>query len=248
MAAVAKSKIDIEGEERRDADADSGADSDLEVEEVLEDISSGATLYVKNLNFSTTEDALQKYFGGKKAVRAVTIAKKRVRGSADSQPQSQGYGFVEFKTKEFAVKALRTKQGKELDGHELKLKFARGQSDLSQPSKSKERKSEDIEVKPTTKLMVKNIAFEATKKELRDLFSPFGNIKSVRLPKKFSGGHRGFGFVEFLSKEEAKGAREALKHSHFYGRHLVIDYAAADLSVEELQAQTKKEYDALQRQ
>jgi hypothetical protein len=32
--------------------------------------------------------------------------------------------------------------------------------------------------------MVRNIAFEATEKELREIFKTFGELKSVRLPKK----------------------------------------------------------------
>ena len=37
-------------------------------------------------------------------------------------------------------------------------------------------------------------------------FRVFGELKSVRLPKKLSGTgtHRGFGFVDFLTKQDAK--------------------------------------------
>ena len=40
------------------------------------------------------------------------------------------------------------------------------------------------------------------------LFSPFGHLKSCRLPKKFDGSHRGFAFIEFVTKQEAKNALE----------------------------------------
>lgn len=43
--------------------------------------------------------------------------------------------------------------------------------------------------------------FQATAKELRELFSSFGQLKRVRLPKKFDGGHRGFAFVDFLTSQ-----------------------------------------------
>jgi multiple RNA-binding domain-containing protein 1 len=63
----------------------------------------------------------------------------------------------------------------------------------------------------TNKLMVKNLAFETTPEEIRELFAPFGHIRKVRLPKKAnSNNHRGFGFVEFVSKEEAKNAFKQL--------------------------------------
>lgn len=37
------------------------------------------------------------------------------------------------------------------------------------------------------------------------MFSTFGELKTVRLPKKAVGGsHRGFAFVDFLTKQDAK--------------------------------------------
>jgi multiple RNA-binding domain-containing protein 1 len=54
---------------------------------------------------------------------------------------------------------------------------------------------------------VKNLAFETTEAEIKELFKAYGAVKKVRLPKKVnSKSHRGFGFVEFVSSEEAKGA------------------------------------------
>ena len=50
-------------------------------------------------------------------------------------------------------------------------------------------------------------------------------IKSVRLPTKFDGTHRGFGFVDFLTKQEAQNAFESLGATHLYGRHLVLEWA-----------------------
>ena len=101
----------------------------------------------------------------------------------------------------------------------------------------------------TTKVVVHNMAFEATRKvrvarrkgcagspagpgmvyrsidpassplprppgtyfslqDIAGLFSPFGHLKSCRLPKKFDGNHRGFAFIEFVTKQEAKNAME----------------------------------------
>ena len=41
---------------------------------------------------------------------------------------------------------------------------------------------------------------------MRDGCSVFGELKSLRMPKKQSGTgtHRGFGFADFLTKEDAK--------------------------------------------
>lgn len=82
------------------------------------------------------------------------------------------------------------------------------------------------------KLVVKNLPFEATEKDVRVLFEAFSEVRSVRLPRKvqqFShhrdNHHRGFAFVEFLSESEAARALQSLKATHLYGRHLVLQYA-----------------------
>lgn len=42
----------------------------------------------------------------------------------------------------------------------------------------------DSEAAQSNKLMVKNLAFEATADEIKELFKPYGALKKVRLPKK----------------------------------------------------------------
>lgn len=44
--------------------------------------------------------------------------------------------------------------------------------------------------------------------DIAGLFAPFGHLKSCRLPKKFDGSHRGFAFVEYVTKQEARNAME----------------------------------------
>ena len=75
------------------------------------------------------------------------------------------------------------------------------------------------------KLIVRNLAFQATEKELKSLFSAFGAVKRVRIPKKMGGVHRGFAFVYFSTNQEATAAMTSLMNAHLYGRHLVLEYA-----------------------
>jgi multiple RNA-binding domain-containing protein 1 len=50
---------------------------------------------------------------------------------------------------------------------------------------------------------------------------------------------RGFAFVDFLTKQEAKSAAEAVSGTHLYGRRLVVEWAEADDGgLEELRAKT----------
>lgn len=68
----------------------------------------------------------------------------------------------------------------------------------------------------------------------------FGSVKTVRVPKKFDGQHRGFGFVDFLTPQEAKNAFESLGATHLYGRHLVIEWAKEEETIEEMRDKVAK--------
>lgn len=61
--------------------------------------------------------------------------------------------------------------------------------DTSTAAVAAAKAAEDRKAKGT-KLVVRNVAFEATRKDVAALFAPFGQIKSCRLPKKFDGSHR----------------------------------------------------------
>lgn len=68
---------------------------------------------------------------------------------------------------------------------------------------------------------------------LLSLHRAFGDLRTVRLPLKLVPGetsrHRGFGFVDFASKNDARKAFEALRHStHVYGRRLVLEWATLE--------------------
>ncbi|KAG6577163.1 hypothetical protein SDJN03_24737, partial [Cucurbita argyrosperma subsp. sororia] len=141
------------------------------------------SLFVKNLNFKTSDESLRKHFSEHMKGGRILSAKK------DNQGQ----------------------------------------------------RKVDKEKSSSTKLLVRNVAFEATGKDLRQLFSPYGQIKSLRLPMKF-GKHRGFAFVEFVTKQEAQNAFQALSNTHLYGRHLVLERANEGESLEELRARTAAQF------
>lgn len=60
-------------------------------------------------------------------------------------------------------------QGTVLDGHALILQMCHVKKDDNVQRKVDKEKS-------STKLLVRNVAFEATEKDLRQLFSPFGQV------------------------------------------------------------------------
>jgi len=95
----------------------------------------------------------------------------------------------------------------------------------------------------SSKIVVRNVPFEANENEIKEIFKSFGTVKGVRLPKKVTGSHRGFAFVEFLSKEESKRAFKALCQStHLYGRRLVLEWAAEEDTIENLRERTANHF------
>nr|CAD7200804.1 unnamed protein product [Timema douglasi] len=96
-----------------------------------------------------------------------------------------------------------------------------------------------------SKILVRNIPFQATRQEVFDLFKTFGEIKAVRLPKKMvgTGPHRGFAFVDYLTKHDAKRAFKALCQStHLYGRRLVLEWATSEEDVDEIRKRTAQHF------
>ncbi|KAL8944112.1 MAG: hypothetical protein Q9211_000703 [Gyalolechia sp. 1 TL-2023] len=184
-----------------------------------------STLFVRNLNFSTTSERLREVFkplGGFLSARVKTKPDPKHAG----QVLSMGFGFLEFGTKEQAQAALVAMDGHSLDGHELLIRASHKGADAAE-----ERRREDKAKKAAgrrTKIIIKNLPFEASKKDVRSLLGPYGQLRSVRVPKKFDSSTRGFAFAEFVTAREAENAMDALKDTHLLGRRLVIDFAAED--------------------
>ena len=77
-----------------------------------------------------------------------------------------------------------------------------------------------------SKLYVGNLPFSATESELRDLFTPFGNVAEVFIAMdKFSGRSRGFAFVTMGSDAEAKAAITGVNGKNIGGRDLTVNEA-----------------------
>ncbi|XP_072207292.1 probable RNA-binding protein 19 isoform X4 [Excalfactoria chinensis] len=235
--------LEKEGKERLVPDGDTtvksseqtSAQDEEEEEEDDEESIPGCTLFIKNLNFATTEDTVKETFSKVGAVKSSTISKKKDKAGT---LLSMGFGFVEYKKPESAQKALRQLQGCIVDGHKLEVKISER---ATRPAVKSSRKKQTVKKQKTSKILVRNIPFQATVREIRELFSTFGELKTVRLPKKMAGtgSHRGFGFVDFLTKQDAKKAFNALCHStHLYGRRLVLEWADTEETVEALRRKT----------
>ena len=76
-------------------------------------------LFVGNLSYNITEDALRDVFAEVGTVESVAIITDRMTG------RPKGFGFVEMSTEEEAQKAIAEIEGKEVDGRAISVNEAR---------------------------------------------------------------------------------------------------------------------------
>ncbi|OKL59668.1 Multiple RNA-binding domain-containing protein 1 [Talaromyces atroroseus] len=184
-----------------------------------------STLFVRNLNFTTTTARLSEVFQSLDGFLSAKV-KTKTDPKRPGETLSMGFGFVEFRTKEQAQAALAVMDGYTLDQHKLVVKTSHKGLDAAES-----RRQEDTAKKLAarrTKIIIKNLPFQATKHDVRSLFGAYGQLRSVRVPKKFDRSARGFAFADFISSREAENAMDALKNTHLLGRKLVLEYASAE--------------------
>ncbi|KAI1119230.1 MRD1-like protein [Nemania sp. NC0429] len=196
--------------------------SDL-LEDSNRESSTDATLFVKNLNFDTNTDALAEAFQHLEGFKSALVkTKKDIK--RPGQTLSMGFGFVSFADSDMATAAAKVMDGHVLMGHKLHVRASHRGLDAAEERKKKEQ----VANKATCTLIVKNLPFQASKREIKALFSAYSQIKAVRMPKKFNHSGRGFAFVDFSSSKDAASALQALEGTHLLGRRLVLQYAEAD--------------------
>ncbi|XP_032373119.1 putative RNA-binding protein 19 isoform X2 [Etheostoma spectabile] len=236
---AAKPEPVLEKDEAMKEEKKDEKEQEEEEEEEEEESAPGSTLFIKNLNFSTTKEKLHETFSKCGKITSCSISEKKDKSG---MMLSMGYGFVQYQTAEAAQKALRQLQHCTVDEHQLELKISERATRTTEGSR---KKRQDEKKQTGTKILVRNVPFQATVREIRELFCTFGELKTVRLPKKAagSGNHRGFGFIDFLTKQDAKKAFTALCHStHLYGRRLVLEWADAEETVETLRRKTAEHF------
>ena len=75
-------------------------------------------------------------------------------------------------------------------------------------------------------IYVGSLPYTVTEDDLKEAFTEFGEVASVRLVSdKFSGKSKGFGFVDMPTNEEADADVAALNESSFKGRDIKVNPA-----------------------
>ena len=163
-------------------------------------------LFVRNLSWSVTEDELLTLFSSVGRVVSVKIPTRR----EDGKPR--GFAFVEMATAEEGAQAIS-----QLNDAMLRDRNIIVMAQQEQPAN-------DGPKEPSTKLFVRNLG-AVTEASLQDLFSQVGAVVSAKIPtNRDTGEHKGFGFVEMSSVEEATRAVEQLNGSMLGDQEIIVDY------------------------
>ncbi|KAI1375433.1 RNA-binding domain-containing protein [Hypoxylon crocopeplum] len=201
----------------------------LSVSELLEKVNhepvESSSLFVKNLHWDTTTEDLANEFKHLEGFRSAQVKTKK-DPKKPGQVLSMGFGFVSFSNKATTEAALKVMDGHVLRAHKLQVRASHRGRDAAE-----QRRQEDNAKKTAgqrTKIVIKNVPFQTNKKDIRMLLSAYGQLKSVRIPKKFNSTSKGFAFAEFVSPKEAESAMLALQNTHILGRRLVLEYAEAE--------------------
>ena len=75
-------------------------------------------------------------------------------------------------------------------------------------------------------IYIGQLPYSVKENELREIFSEYGEIASLKLVKdRFSGQSKGFGFIEMPNNSEADKAIKALNKSLLQGKEIKVNQA-----------------------
>ncbi|KAJ5574061.1 uncharacterized protein N7459_008488 [Penicillium hispanicum] len=199
----------IEFETKEDALGALSRDQKLFNDNIIEvQLESGSTLWVTNFPPTADEDYMRGLFG--KYGHIIDV-----RWPSLKYKTARRFCYVQFASSSAAHQAV------ELDGtmtendHKLIVK-------ISDPSQKKSRSDAMTEGR---EIFCKNVDWKLSEDDFQRVFSKFGTIENINLPRNVDGRRKGFCFVTFSSKEEANAALSM--HDEMLGsRRLQVEASA----------------------
>lgn len=161
------------------------------------------TVFVGDLSPHVTEDLLFKLFSTYPSCLVAQVVWDTRNG------KSKGYGFVSFREREDAEKAIEEMTGKVLFDKAIRCAWAVGkQTNIDEPPEQEGEKILNV-IKDNpryTTVYVGNIERQVTPEELHEFFNGLGAgaIEDVQIARR-----RGYGFVRYSNHEEAALAIQA---------------------------------------
>uniref|UniRef100_A0A452HA24 RRM domain-containing protein n=1 Tax=Gopherus agassizii TaxID=38772 RepID=A0A452HA24_9SAUR len=196
----------------------------------------GLTLLVRGLPASARGPGLEQLFGRLGPLRRCFVVTRK------GSETCRGFGYVTFSLLEDAQRALR--EVTTFEGHEIKVAVAKKklrekkQRQLDTPeTRPEEQKPKKPKGAPKkARLIIRNLSFKCSEDDLKALFSPFGAVLEVNIPRKTDGKMRGFAFVQFKNILQAGKALKGMNMKEIKGRTVAVDWAVAKDKYRAMQA------------
>ncbi|PHT36479.1 hypothetical protein CQW23_24179 [Capsicum baccatum] len=174
-------------------------------------------VFIKNLSDTIESSKFQEIFQ-----KFGNILSCKVVTSEDGK--SKGYGFVHFRSEEFANAAIEKLNGIMVGDKQLYVgKFVK-KTDRVLPNRDAKY----------TNLYFKNLDTDILEDHLREKFSKFGSINSLVISRDESGTSKGFGFMNFDNPDNARKAVEAMNGSPIGSKTLYVSRAQKKAEREQL--------------
>jgi len=133
----------------------------------------------------------------------------------DEQNESKGYGYIQFQTQEAAERAVDKVNGKILAGKKVFVGAFVPRKDRIAENASKK----------FTNVFIKNLDDSIDDEKVKDIFAPYGTIKSAVIMRDDQGKSKCFGFINFEKPEDAEAAVTALHESEKDGKVIFVGRA-----------------------
>lgn len=191
-------------------------------QEDAEDEDGHKELFIKNLNYQSTEDSVREAFSELGNVVNVKLLTDRNTG------KPKGIGFVEFEKRSDAKKAL---EGVEVDGRQVQCSWSNEkkeggnaparQNNFGGNNNFKQGGSSGFSGDAHT-IFVGNLGFKTSEQQVKKFFSSVGNVVGVRIATHEDGKRKGFCHVDFDSADACQAA-VGLAGQELDGRELRVD-------------------------
>lgn len=159
------------------------------------------SLYVGNLHPDCNDDVLYKKFSLIGKLSSVKVCR-----DAETS-KSLGYAYVNFADKEDAKKAMDTMNYDLLYGRNIRIMWAEKKPSMFPKDAN---------------LVVKNLHPSVSELLLKETFSPFGDIMSIKIVKNSRGDSKGYGFIQFAEEDAAERAISSLNGKELKQKKLYI--------------------------
>lgn len=127
--------------------------------------------------------------------------------------QIKGFAFIDVGTEDDIAKAVDALNGLQVGDRPLRVSKSLDKDQIRSKKPARDDKN---------KLFVGNLPFKATREDIRDLFSEFGEILDVFIPVDSVGEPRGFAFVT-CSEADLEAVREGTNGAELLGRTLSVN-------------------------